>query len=329
MIARWIIFTLCILSLGSIEGAIAETESPPWQKEEEAEEPYLFPPEPLPPAPDNAYLTGKSLQPLPRPSRLIKPAPPGIARPLPPPSPRFAPNAPPALTIAYPLPGGKLPEGLQTFVWHTSGPIASVQLTYEGELCRLGERPRGSFRGLIGKFPNTGTAQWRVPWLDGTEITIKITGYDETGKELASDQRSYQFWPRVLENKPETCIVVSKARQRLYYVESDSIRRMHIVSTALPGYTTPRMRPGAYDRLRGAMGRVFRKAYAPRSRMYRVVMHYWLQITSTGSHGIHATSPRFYGRLGRPASHGCIRQHREDARILYFLVSVGTPVYVE
>ncbi len=62
--------------------------------------------------------------------------------------------------------------------------------------------------------------------------------------------------------------------------------------------------------------------------MYDVVMRYYLAITSSGSHGIHATYPNMYRYLGRPASHGCIRQHRKDAAILYDLVPVGTPVYV-
>jgi lipoprotein-anchoring transpeptidase ErfK/SrfK len=76
------------------------------------------------------------------------------------------------------------------------------------------------------------------------------------------------------------------------------------------------------------MGKVFRKAPSAWSRSYRVNMPYWLQITSSGSHGIHATSPRYYGRLGSPASAGCVRQHLSDAAKLYSLVSVGTPVYI-
>ena len=54
-----------------------------------------------------------------------------------------------------------------------------------------------------------------------------------------------------------------------------------------------------------------------------------MAVTSSGSHGIHATSPGLYCYLGSPASHGCIRQHRADAQKLYGMVSVGTPVYVD
>ena len=34
------------------------------------------------------------------------------------------------------------------------------------------------------------------------------------------------------------------------------------------------------------------------------------------------------GRLGAPASHGCIRQHRNHARIPFGMVKAGTPMYV-
>jgi lipoprotein-anchoring transpeptidase ErfK/SrfK len=87
------------------------------------------------------------------------------------------------------------------------------------------------------------------------------------------------------------------------------------------------MQPGSGGR-RGAMGRVFGKDPDAFSRMYEVHMLWWMAITSSGSHGIHATSPGFYSQLGEPASHGCIRQHRRDARTLYQMVSVGTSVYV-
>jgi lipoprotein-anchoring transpeptidase ErfK/SrfK len=103
---------------------------------------------------------------------------------------------------------------------------------------------------------------------------------------------------------------------------------MHLVSTARYPHYTPPMRPGSYDRRRGAMGKVFYKDPCAWSRRYECDMPYWMAITSSGSHGIHATSPPYYHRLGSPASHGCVRQHRSDARILYRMVDIGTPVYV-
>ena len=298
---------------------------------------FVWPNDPEPevvPPPGAPVPTGAPLRPLPRKVRPVKPAvavaPVPTPKPLPepPPTPRFVSDASPALTLAYPARGAAVNEGAQTFVWNTSGPIVQVKLTYSGERCELGGSSRGSFDGEVGKFTNKGTAQWNVPWMDATDFTVRLVGYDADGKELASDERVYKLHPRILQDKPDRCIVVSKARQRLYYLVDGTIQRMHIVSTAAGGYNTPTMRPGSYGS-RGAMGRVFSKEYAPVSHLYHCVMYYWLGITSSGSHGIHATSPPFYSRLGDPASHGCIRQHRADARLLWEMVSVGTPVYVQ
>jgi lipoprotein-anchoring transpeptidase ErfK/SrfK len=164
--------------------------------------------------------------------------------------------------------------------------------------------------------------------MDALRFRLKIVGYRADGAKLTYTTAAYSLLPRICLGKPQTSICVSKARQRLYYLHEGSVRRMHVVSTAARGYRTPTMRPGSYDRSRGTMGKVFYKSYAPFSRQYQVVMYHWLAITSSGSHGIHATSPNQYRRLGRPASHGCIRQHRTDARVLWELVRVGTPVYV-
>lgn len=247
----------------------------------------------------------------------------------PPPDPRFEAAGPLALTIAHPAAGTTLAEGSTVrLVWNTGGRVAKVKVSYEGDLCPLGGKSRGRFAKDVATVANQGFYSWKVPWMDTTRFRLKVVGYSAEGRKLTYADAPYAFLPLVCQNRPATAVCVSKAHQRLYYLRDGVIRRMHIVSTAAPGYYTPTMRPGSYDRSRGAMGKVFYKSYAPVSRMYEVVMYHWLAITSSGSHGIHATSPSYYGRLGRPASHGCIRQHRADARILWEMVSVGTPVYV-
>ncbi|MGE5532109.1 MAG: L,D-transpeptidase [Bacteroidota bacterium] len=245
------------------------------------------------------------------------------------PKPHFEPSAAAALTIVYPAPGTSLVEGDNTIVWNTGGRIAYVRLSYAGQKCTIGGQPRGTFSGTITKTVNKGQFQWQVPWMDTPELKLHIAGYGVDDKQLAYNEATYQLKPKIAQRKPDTCIVVSKARQRLWYLKDGVIKRMHVISTAAAGFYTPNMRPGSRDRTRGAMGRIFSKSVAPVSREYEVVMPHWLQITSSGSHGIHATSPPFYSRLGHPASHGCIRQHRADAKILYDMVRVGTPVYVE
>jgi lipoprotein-anchoring transpeptidase ErfK/SrfK len=194
----------------------------------------------------------------------------------------------------------------------------------------LGGRDRGMFSGYIAeRAENASHVTWKVPWVDAISLAVRIAGLDEDGRKLADDERHLRFRPKVLADlTEETLIAVSKTHQRLYFQRDGRIVRQHVVSTAAGGYWTPTMKPGSVDGRRGRMGQVFSKDPHAYSRMYHCAMPYWLAITSTGSHGIHATSPPFYWRLGAPASHGCIRQHRADARILFSMVNVGTPVYV-
>ena len=214
--------------------------------------------------------------------------------------------------------------------WQAESAVSTVRFFYYGDRSRLGGKDRGRFEGIIngGAVPNTGETRWTVPWLDGPYLNLRAAAYDEAGELVGHTERRVRLLPQELKGLPATCIAVSKRVQRLYYIEKGETRRMHVVSTGARGYTTPAMRPGLSLPRRGATGKVFSKARNPFSRLYRVHMPYWLGITSSGSHGIHATSPRYYSRLGRPASHGCIRQHLADARVLYQLVTVGTPVFV-
>ncbi len=218
-----------------------------------------------------------------------------------------------------------------TLKWTTVGAVAKVRFYYWGDRCSLGGEERGTFEGLIGggMADNEGEIHWQVPFLDGPYLNLRAAAYDDEGGFLSATARRVQLLPREAkgEVEEETFIVICKRLQRLWYVEDGTTRRMHIISTAMPGYNTPNMRPGSGGS-HGATGRVFYKADNPFSHEYHVFMPHWLAITSSGSHGIHATSPPFYDRLGSPASHGCVRQHRHDAAILYDMVEVGTPVYV-
>ncbi len=236
----------------------------------------------------------------------------------------------PSISLLSPRPDEEWTEGSTVIIrWEATGLLYWVRLYYYGGNCPLGGRPRGSFGEVIAdRVPNTGSIQWTVPWIDATCFRLRIAGFGVNDQRLADFERVVRFRPRELVDLPDTCIAIIKRKQRLYYYEEGRIVRMHVISTARRGYSTPTMTPGDYSPRRGAMGQVFRKSRRPRSRRYDVTMPYWLQITSTGSHGIHATSPNLYYRLGRPASHGCIRQHRSDAKVLYQLVPVGTPVYI-
>lgn len=270
------------------------------------------------------------------PSKPVTPAPqppaPSPSKPATPPAPKPAvPASLPDLRWLTPALDSVWREGETVAItWQTNGRPSAVRLYYSGEKCRLGGKSRGSFAGIIGAkmVPNNGKLTWKVPWLDGPSLNLRLTGFDADGKPIAELYRQVWLMPREFANLPRTCIAISKRLQRLYYREGGKTKRMHLVSTAAAGYITPRMKPGGYFRGRGSTGRVFNKAYNPYSSLYHVNMPYWLGITASGSHGIHATSPPFYRLLGRPASHGCVRQHRADARALWEMVRTGTPVYI-
>lgn len=237
----------------------------------------------------------------------------------------------PGILLLSPADGDDWVEGSTVTVrWLSSGPIRKVRIYYSYERCKFAERSRGDVGVVLADMiPDSNQFTWaRVPWLDTASVRLRIAGYDAEGNRVASDEIGLGFRPRELVGLPDTCIAIVKKHQRLYYLRGGKVVRMHIISTAASGYWTPTMKPGSYDRRRGAMGKVFSKSTCAWSRMYNCAMPYWMAITSSGSHGIHATSPPFYGRLGRPASHGCVRQHRTDARILFGMVAVGTKVYV-
>lgn len=234
-----------------------------------------------------------------------------------------------AIEFILPEPQAQWTEGTeQTILWHWTGPVTKVRLYYEYEKCRLGGHDRGRGGALITQMiPNRGYATWSVPWMDALGFWVRLAGYDEQDNRLVACERFVQLRPKEARDLRGTFIVILRERQRLYYFQDDKLMRMHLVSTGRSGYSTPRMQPG----IKGwgtSMGKVFNKMTYAWSRAYNCSMPYWMAVTSSGMIGIHATTPSAYRRLGGVASHGCIRQHGNDARELFKLVKLGTPAYV-
>ncbi|TSC93545.1 MAG: hypothetical protein Athens101428_653 [Candidatus Berkelbacteria bacterium Athens1014_28] len=63
------------------------------------------------------------------------------------------------------------------------------------------------------------------------------------------------------------------------------------------------------------------------SDAFRCPMHYALNYFE--GHYIHSTEPKYYSKIGQPASHGCIREREENAIWLYAHSRVGTKVVIE
>ncbi|MGD9519361.1 MAG: L,D-transpeptidase [Armatimonadota bacterium] len=235
----------------------------------------------------------------------------------------------PSVEFILPGPGAQWTEGAQqTLVWHWSGAIRKVRISYEYDLCKLGSHSRGHKSGMIADgIANRGYTTWTVPWLDAPRFVVRLAGYDGAGNRVATCERVVEFRPKEASKLKGTFIVVLRERQRLFFFRDDQVVRMHLVSTGRRGFSTPQMLP----ELPGwgiTMGKVFNKMTCAWSRAYNCPMPWWMAVTSSGMIGLHATTPSAYRHLGSVASHGCIRQHGEDARELYKLVQIGTPVYV-
>lgn len=104
----------------------------------------------------------------------------------------------------------------------------------------------------------------------------------------------------------ETNIVIDKSTQTMT-VDSDEGQYQWPVSTARRGYSTPSgsFRPYSLQTMH------YSKKYDNSPMPYSIFF--------TGGFAIHGTP--HVGNLGRPASHGCVRLHPENARTLFSIVS--------
>jgi lipoprotein-anchoring transpeptidase ErfK/SrfK len=96
------------------------------------------------------------------------------------------------------------------------------------------------------------------------------------------------------------------SEQTMTVLEDGNVLYSWDVSTARPGYRTPR---GAFRPIR-----MHKMWYSHKYDMSP--MPY--SIFFSGGYAIHGTE--YLRNLGRPASHGCVRLHPDNARILFNLV---------
>ncbi|ADZ68764.1 ErfK/YbiS/YcfS/YnhG family protein [Polymorphum gilvum SL003B-26A1] len=107
----------------------------------------------------------------------------------------------------------------------------------------------------------------------------------------------------------EAASVVAKidlSEQRMHVYVNGVQRHSWLVSTARKGYRTPigTFRPGRMHQ------RYFSKKYHGSPMPHSVFFH--------GGYAIHGTDA--IKSLGRPASHGCVRLHPDNARALFTLI---------
>ena len=191
------------------------------------------------------------------------------------------------------------------------GPAEEEAAPAQGErpTAQFDERPRSLFERIGIKVirrdltnPDGETARELV------EEAI-IQGYHTPEAVLA----------RIREESPVavTHLKIDLSRQRLYLMNrNDHVLGEYKVSTGVPGYPTP---TGRFS--------VVNKAPHAYSRRYEADMYHWMGLDRRGDVGMHGLKGSAYERkLGRRASHGCIRLSREDARYLYSIIPLGMRV---
>jgi len=113
------------------------------------------------------------------------------------------------------------------------------------------------------------------------------------------------IWMLVVDAKAEVHITISKSQQEMI-VQTPEAVFVWDVSTGRKGFNTPTGVFQPYRLTKMHYSRKYDNAPMPHSIFY------------DGGYAIHATSE--VNRLGRPASHGCVRLHPKNARWLFRLV---------
>jgi hypothetical protein len=174
-----------------------------------------------------------------------------------------------------------------------------------------------------------GTYGWEVD--EEAEIeAIKAAIQNHTG-EKRDPYYVQEAGEHVASGKPDwgtTFVELDLTKQHMYYVVKGEVAFEADVVTGAPygGRATP---AGVYSILQKLSPTVLKgEVQASGEREYETPVSYWMRITWAG-HGFHdATWQPWFGgnRYTFAGSHGCINMAYRDARDLYAILEMGTPV---
>lgn len=266
----------------------------------------------------------------------------GDALPDDPPVPVTPDYAPYITDLTLPLPPPRLvfdglPEelvaGREAAIAWRAGPgtiSTEVLATAVGPTCG-GRRLTGETVTILPTCRRSGGAlTWTPPDLDTIAVTIKIKTYGLDGEVKDWITREVPYRAAEMAQRRADGIYVWLSRddgQRLFYQRDGQLRMYTLCSGSETGDVLPDDEHPDEPHDHYGVYHVFAKdvdhysSLNPEWRM-RYAMHY------LNGHAVHATSPQFYGELGEPASHGCIRLHLTEAMELFALCPIGTRVEV-
>lgn len=110
---------------------------------------------------------------------------------------------------------------------------------------------------------------------------------------------------------------VVKSKQLMYLYIHGELKDSFSVSTGIPGRETPEMNVRAF-------GPVFIKYTSTKypEGDYKGLGNMPYAVFVKGGYAIHGTTPGNFAKLGKKASHGCIRLHPDNAKLFYELVTI-------
>lgn len=208
--------------------------------------------------------------------------------------------AEPMLRILEPTPTQSLEAGKPISVlWDSNyGEDVSYLISYS--------RDNRSFSTEIASDVRSFECRWTPANVMDVRGWIKVKAFGPDGELKAEATTEVNFIP-------EESIIVSRANQKVFHFSNGALEDVFICSTALPQYD---LDSGVYH--------VYSRQPKHWSRKYEVWMNNTLFFHE--GYALHATSA--IRQLGRAASHGCVRLHPRDAKVLYDKIKVGTPVIV-
>lgn len=212
--------------------------------------------------------------------------------------------------------------------------IPTIQFLVRYQLTPLGGKSRGEKTVSIGKISGDFECNnliWKVPWLDAINFELIVKGYNTSGERIFQIEKPLSFIPLALveatrminekgiESFGARADVVDCIYKRLYFLRNSFPEFMILISDG-------KHHPNGGGPTPCGVFHVIGKWQKRYSSQYHCWMPYCLKFV--GKYNIHATLPKFYKLLGQSASHGCVREHLEDAKKIYAANQIGDLVVV-
>jgi hypothetical protein len=223
-------------------------------------------------------------------------------------------------------------EGTPLEITWESGPqVAWVRLSVVAERARLGGARRGVQTLPIARAPAARKRHaWSVPWIDNIAFVLRAEPMDASFKVLGRVETTLSFRPRELAEETRDGIFIhlsERTRQRLYTQAGGRLTAVYLCSGAsshqrLPLNQHPDAPHDHYGTFRIRVKDIDHVSNIDPEWKMPYAMGY------LNGHYIHQTSRNQYRKLGRPASHGCVRLHGNDAAPLFRKTAIGDLVVI-